>query len=181
VAGPDIAACDPRLDTFATQHSGTDRLAVRQYLVRAEGGVAGADEVSLRAWRQRDPLPEVQLAVRGLGGWRPVAIDDVAAGLVRCDHAADIARRRDEPRELGYLAVGRCRADQLLGLFGVLGDRPGASGLRDDAAAIAGDQRQHRGESGNRRTSTQHHGATITRCKRIGQVLPDSGRQGPAC
>ena len=67
MAGADIAARDPRLGTLATQRPDSDRLAVPQYLVRAEGSVACADELSLLAGRERDPLPVVELAVRGEG------------------------------------------------------------------------------------------------------------------
>src|SRR5215212_1075336 len=108
MAAPDIAARDSRLGTLALQHPGSDRLAVRQYLIRAERGVAGADELSLLAGRERDPLPVVELAVRGPSRWGPIAVDDVAAGPKGVDHAADIARRRDETSQLVHLAAGRC-------------------------------------------------------------------------
>ena len=45
-----------------------DRLAVVQYFVRAEGSVACADELSLLAGRERDPMPVVEFAVRGSRG-----------------------------------------------------------------------------------------------------------------
>jgi hypothetical protein len=52
MAGRDIAACTARLDTFAPQHPGGDRLAVRQNLIRAEGRVAGADNMSALPGRE---------------------------------------------------------------------------------------------------------------------------------
>ena len=47
MTGLGIAACDARFCTLAPQHPGSDRVAVRQYLIRAEGGVARADELGL--------------------------------------------------------------------------------------------------------------------------------------
>jgi hypothetical protein len=45
-----------------------------------KGGVAGADKLRLPARRERDALPVVELADPGPRWWRPVAVDDVAAG-----------------------------------------------------------------------------------------------------
>ena len=70
VAGANIAACDTRLGTLALQHPGADRLAVGEYFIGAEGGVAGADELCLLARRERDALPVVELAISGPRRWR---------------------------------------------------------------------------------------------------------------
>jgi hypothetical protein len=107
VGGPDISARDAGLGALAPQRPGTDRLAVRQYRIRAERGVAGADELGPLAGRDRDPLAVVKLAVRGLWGWRPVAVDYVAPGPVCGDQARDIARRRYESAEPVDLTRGR--------------------------------------------------------------------------
>ena len=64
VGGPEIAARDAGLRALAPQSPGTDRLAVRQYRIRAERGVAGADELGPLAGRDRDSLAVVELAVR---------------------------------------------------------------------------------------------------------------------
>src|SRR5258705_8259382 len=116
VGGPEIAARDAGLRALAPQRRGTDRLAVRQYRIRAERGVAGADELGPLAGRGRDSLPVVELAVRGPWGRRPVAVDDVAPGPVCGDHARDIARRRYESAE---------PVDLLGGRLGRLRDGPG--------------------------------------------------------
>jgi GAF domain-containing protein len=82
VCRPKMAARDAGLDAVTLQRPSRDRLAVRQYLVCAEGGVAGTHKLSLLAGRQRDPLPVVELAVRGPGRWRPVAVDEVDHNLL---------------------------------------------------------------------------------------------------
>src|SRR5436305_3697348 len=77
-----MAARDAGLDAVTLQFGGSDRLAVRQYLVCAEGGVAGTDELTQLARRERDVLPVVELAVGGPGRWRPIAVDDVDHNLL---------------------------------------------------------------------------------------------------
>ena len=76
-------------------------------LVWTEGGVAGTHKLGGLARRDRDPLPVVELAVRGAGRWRPVVVDDVATGQVRIDHAGNVARGREEAGVLEHLLVHR--------------------------------------------------------------------------
>src|ERR1700752_3801722 len=115
MTGLGITARDARIGTLAPQHRGSDRVAVWQYLIRAEGGVARADELGWFPRRERDPLPVVELTVSGPRRWRPVAVDDVATGPVRVDHAADLARRRVETAQFIHLAVGGRRFGHLVG------------------------------------------------------------------
>ncbi|MDT5244030.1 MAG: hypothetical protein QOD36_1406 [Mycobacterium sp.] len=68
MTGPGVAARDACLGAFAPQYSGGDRVAVRRYLIRAEGGVARADELGRLPGRERDPLPIVELTVSGPRG-----------------------------------------------------------------------------------------------------------------
>ena len=107
VTGLAIAARDARLRTLAAQRPGDGRTRRRGALRPRPKAVSPAQTNSACAPRtERDPLPVVQLAVRGTGGWRPVAVNDVAAGPVTARSCSDIAGRRDESGELGHRFVG---------------------------------------------------------------------------
>src|SRR3977135_2247480 len=80
VTGLGIATRDSRVRTFAPQHPGGDRLAVRENIVASEDGVAGAYKLGGGTGGDVDPAPVIELAVRRPCRWRPIVVDDVAAG-----------------------------------------------------------------------------------------------------
>ncbi|MDT5237318.1 MAG: hypothetical protein QOF47_3305 [Mycobacterium sp.] len=70
MTGLGITARDARRGTLAPQHVGSDRVAVWQYLIRAEGGVARADELGRLPRAASEipcPLSNSQSAGRGGG------------------------------------------------------------------------------------------------------------------
>ncbi len=67
MTGVAVAAGNPGVGAVAAERPCDLRVAVGKYLVRTEGGVAGADEFGKSSRTEAEPLPVVELAVRGTG------------------------------------------------------------------------------------------------------------------